>query len=166
MFSGDGSLTDWGMFSYPRYRIEFPPLQLSKPGQYRFRARGLPNVLLTFGLRVSPPFGPSDFRIINGKSVPPPGHMNWEKGLRGIGTVVGVQISDSTGNSLCRWSAPLADWKMASSVTYVVWWHGACRDLRFDPMKTYDIVITVKESESVPPVTVTPVLEGGGNEMG
>jgi hypothetical protein len=52
-YNGDGQFTDNGVMAYSRrYVIDLGPVDLSKPGSYRYTLSGLPRAELVVGLRV------------------------------------------------------------------------------------------------------------------
>ncbi len=51
-YTGDGVLKDGGAWSYPRYRIEFPPLKFEVGATRTYHAEGIPPVKMLAGIGV------------------------------------------------------------------------------------------------------------------
>jgi hypothetical protein len=51
-YHGDGQFCDRGFFSYPRYLVTFPDIQLNQAGEHHFHFRGLPNEEMTLMLLI------------------------------------------------------------------------------------------------------------------
>jgi len=61
-FRGDGTFSDGGFFSYPRYVLTFPDMPLYESGERRFHFRGLPNEKMTLLLYVKGSSGNNEER--------------------------------------------------------------------------------------------------------
>jgi hypothetical protein len=149
-FRGDGQITDTGFWSYPRYQVRFPPVELSQAGQHTFTCRGLPPAPLTLLLATA------------GKD-----EAAYDS-LSRIGTVVTVRIDDDTGQTVYSASGPLKAWVLMWGYPGNAggYWHENCRDMRLRRGRTYQLGVGVTAVDpAAPAVVVQPTLEGGGNEL-
>lgn len=145
-YRGDGSITDSGFWSYPRYRIRLPKTELKAPRSVVYKLGGLPPAPFTLRLEIVDPKDPSV--------------------LRGLNVVVSVRIADNHDRTVGSASGPLKDWVLSEGSGYVAYWHRDCRDVGFHKGMSYTMTITVSEENSDPRVImVIPTLEGGGNEL-
>lgn len=145
-FSGDGTIEDTGFWSYPRYHIRFPPISLNEPGEHTFSCRGLPPYPLTFKL------------MIVGKGQ--------REQLLAVKTTVHLEWSDGAGQTICQAVGPLHDWVVCSSVVEDYYWHKNSRDITVRRGRQYRLRMIVKDVDAdSPPLSVEPMLVGGGNEL-
>ena len=147
-FEGDGAITDRGFWSFrPRYRIELrPDLSLAAPDRRQFRFRGLPSDSLSL------------FLVIRDSA----GH-DYER-FRMLSTLVDLTLADNSGTEVCRAVGPLRDWTlMWSGGRDRAYWQRQCTDLRLQSRDWYTLIVAVRDVDSAsPPVSVAPVLSGGG----
>lgn len=149
-YHGDGSITDTGFWSYPRYHIRLPPLDLSVDRKRRYSLRGTPPVPLTLSLQV---VGPKPLK---------------EKGLDSFSTLetqVSVTITDDHGKEVIALSGPLKHWVLATGGRYPEFWKPQGRDLRLREGSAYTLAVSVDGESTSPPLVLAPTLEGGGNEL-
>src|SRR5262249_19287035 len=94
-YRGDGTITDRGLWSFPRYRVKIPPMELPAERGRRYRLQGTPPVPLTLKLEVVGPraLDENDFET-----------------LASMGTRVAVTIADDLGKEVASASGPLRDW--------------------------------------------------------
>lgn len=145
-FSGDGTIEDTGFWSYYRYHIRFPPISLHQPGEYTFSCRGLPPDPLTFKLRT---VGAGD-----------------SEQLRSLTTVVRAEWLDEEGRRVCEAVGPLQNWVLASCLAYGEYWQKSSSDVTFRRRRAYKLRLIVTDIDAdSPPLSVEPMLEGGGNEL-
>jgi hypothetical protein len=147
-FSGDGQITDTGYWSYYRYHITLPKVQIAERRVYKFSFQGVPHEHFGFGLALD--------------------NMAQLRALQAVKDRlrIGVTLQDETDKIICEVSlAPLAQWIESSSQTSVQYWHKGCRDFVLDTARAYTVVLTLEvEGHNVAPIVLTPTLEGGGNE--
>lgn len=151
-FSGDGVLTDAGLTSYPRYQIAFPPISLKPGHETVLKFKGVPEATMWLGLIVMD----SRTGSAAGTRVPEAG--------RGT-CVIGVKLLRKPGEPLAEVKAALEDWKVDQSPRRTMLWHPQLRDLAFDSRHSYELVINVSGPEPSAPLTLRPMLQGGGNEL-
>ncbi len=104
-YSGDGWIDEDMRAIHPTgYYVHFPVLQLSEPGEYTFRCRGLPPVPMSFDLRlvaVDPPFEP----VAEGS-----------RKYSELQTRVRFQVIDKDGGVLHSIDAPLRNWRFSPPI--------------------------------------------------
>jgi hypothetical protein len=106
-FRGGTSITDSGLFSYPRYRASLGDVPMWKNGEYLFSVHGLPSGRLDFVLQV---VDATDADRVQ---------------LASLSTAVGVLIVDSSEKKICESDGSLNDashrgresWVLASSMS-------------------------------------------------
>lgn len=155
-FKGGIAIHDSGLFSYPRYRAQIGQLPLWKDGEYQFTVRGLPPGRLDFVLQV-PDVTDAD-----------------RARLGSLSTSLSASIADFSGKEICRATGNLSDarsrersrWILASSGSNVSLWQPQCQQLPISRFKTYMVKVTVSEADDLSPhKMLTPILQGGGNEL-
>ncbi len=150
-YRGDGAIMDRGFWSYPRFRIRLPEVELTANRTRLYKLKGLPPVPLVLELEVV------DRRLIDPKDFDM---------LREMSTAVSVRIADIQGRTVCSASGPLKDWVMTKRPQYAGYWHPNCRDVRFREGMSYTMTLTTgKEGSESDPLVIVPMLEGGGNEL-
>lgn len=150
---GDGSLTDSGFFSYPRYRVSFPVLQIVSGSSHVLTVSNLPPVRLTLGL---------ELLATNEDQIPqtPFAQTEWN------GTTLRVSVERLGVGTLSEAHVPIRDWVLAQSELRQMLWHANLRDLRFAQKPIYHVTIELLNApQDLPPLVVRPILEGGGNEL-
>jgi hypothetical protein len=147
-YQGDGTITDTGFWSYPRYHVRFPAVSLAEPGEHTFTCRGLPPVPLTATLQL---VGQGQYEL-----------------LGGLKTRVHLKVSDDAGATVCEAMGPLNAWKLMW-IPYDntgAYWHPTCTDVVLRSGRTYRLTLTVTDIDGrSSPLLVEPMLEGGGNEL-
>jgi hypothetical protein len=153
-FSGDGTFTDFGTFSYPRYRITFTTLDLMTRSNYVLEARGVPPVRMGFGLE-----------LVSSPSIPTP--VATIERLRSQGAELKVSFHADDGEVVGEANSQIQAWHLARSGNRHEIWHDNLRDLRLKRSSTYRIVIELIQFDTVTnsPLIVRPTLQGGGIEL-
>jgi len=156
-YRGDGTFTDSGFFSYPRYHVHFSSITLSQAKEYRYHFRGLPNEEMTLLLSTNP--GASDES------------KQWHE-LTTLQTSIQAVLSDGHGHEICNAEGTPEEssrdgvWVLASGVGTAYWWHAHCNNVQVRPSESYELVVRIK---IVDPrsgdIAVTPLLVGGGLEL-
>jgi hypothetical protein len=166
-FKGPATVTDTGMFSYPRYHFLFSPkLPLRLKGDQTYQYRGVPTDEMTLSFAVVP-FDVSQVHL-----------------LTSLTTVLSVEMRDEGGNLICLASGRLSEslhgtsvkdthgrwtdnhWILEYSATNGNFWNAACTDIKMDHRRSY--VLTVKLDQidpRTPDQVLIPKIEGGGNEL-
>jgi hypothetical protein len=146
-YSGDGRITDSGFWSYPRYRIELPQIQIEPRSAYRFTFKGAPPEDCGFGL-----------------SLTDPGQRRALQAARDKITL-GVKLEDDSGRVLFDVRTPLSKWIESWSQGDSFYWHERCRECALTPHDTYILTVSVESSaRDLGPIYLTPILKGGGFE--
>jgi hypothetical protein len=149
-YRGDGAITDRGFWSYPRYRIQLPQVELTANRTRLFKLTGLPPVPLTLELEVI------DRRLVDPKDYDL---------LRRMSTTVSVKIADVHGRTVCSASGPLKDWVLTQGFQSAGYWHPNCREVRFHEDMSYTMTVAVGGESSDSPLVIVPTMQGGGNEL-
>lgn len=146
-------LTDFGLLSYPRYRITFDTVHLGAQTNRILMAKGVPSTEMTLGLELV------------GNATNPTSEASLEK-LRQQGGELTVRVETDKGELVGQAHAPVRDWDLARSTSRNLLWHPRLRDLRFNRASSYRILIELLKVETgAEPLLVRPVIEGGGNEL-
>jgi hypothetical protein len=154
-YGGDGSFSDHGFFSYPRYVLTFPAMPLYESGERRFHFQGLPNEEMTLVLRV------------NGSS----GSLEERSRLTKLPVSIDAVLTDSHGKQVCNATGRPADsnedgiWVLMSGAD-AAYWHWQCNHIQIHPNESYNLLIrAVSATPSDQKVVVTPIISGGGLEL-
>jgi hypothetical protein len=171
-FQGDGIITDHGPWSWrPRFEIRFPQVSLAAPGEHTFICKGLPPAPLTFYLdmadRKKKEEQTHEFlqRHPTLKS-PAPAEKDKYQEIVGNRSTLDFTLScdeqtiRSIRGSLKTWSLAWAPGENTGG-----FWHADCREIRFNPKRTYKFTLVIKEADpNSPPLEIVPALYGGGFE--
>jgi hypothetical protein len=149
-YRGDGAITDRGFWSYPRYRISLPPMDLKADRPHLYKLRGTPPVPLTLVLEVVGP------RPLEEKDL---------DALSSVGTRVSVTITDDHGKAVVSASGPLNEWVLTRGNQYAAFWHRDWVARRLRQGTTYTLTVSAGGGSATPPLEIAPTLEGGGNEL-
>ena len=147
-FSGDGQLSDAGMFSRPRFRLVFPDLQIDKDRSATFSFRGIPRDRFTFGLDLV--------------------DISQQDALDALKDEITVraELSDERGNAIFAVRSPLSAWVRTWSQSYVFYWRDETRDLWLSPDRKYTVMVAFEVTAAEPPaVRLRPLIRGGGIEL-
>ena len=154
-YHGDGTFTDAGFFGYPRYRVHFSSITLSKAGEYRYHFRGLPNEEMTLLLSMN-----RDGSYESEK---------WHE-LTSLQTSIEAVLTDGRGHEACK-AAGTPDnnrdgvWVLTTGFG-TAFWHRHCTHVQTRASESYELVVRIK---IVDPrsgdIAVTPLLVGGGLEF-
>ena len=147
-FAGDGTISDTGFWSHPRYHIQFPPISLNQSGEHSFSCHGLPPYPLTFKLRI---VGKGRYQQLHAGK-----------------TSVKLQWLDETGKTICEADGPLNGWTLAwmPSEETGYYWHRNLRDIKVRRGRQYKFKLIIKDVDADSPLlSVEPMLTGGGNEL-
>lgn len=155
-YHGDGTFADSGFFSYPRYRVHFSTVTLSRPGEYRYHFRGLPNEEMTLLLSMD-------------RDVPYESKQ-WHE-LTSLQTSIEAVLRDGHGREACKGAGKPEDsnrdgvWVLTTGFG-TAFWHWQCNHVHLHSSESYELVIRIK---AIDPrsgdIAVTPLLEGGGLEL-
>jgi hypothetical protein len=145
-FKGDGTITDNGLFSYPRFEVRFPVVQLQGSEEYSFVFQGMPSERLYFGLRV-----------LNKIS---------EDELNASDMKIMVRFVEGTDSVVCEAEGTVKKWKKEiANGERITLWHMGCRDIHFYRKKTYKLLLSVKTfTGEARQIIAEPTLWGGGFE--
>jgi hypothetical protein len=166
-FKGPATVTDSGFFSYYRYHFRFsPPLSLHGPGTQTYNFRGMPKDEMTVWFAVTP------FR-----------YTEYEK-LRSLTTVLTVELHDDRGALICSGSGAMAEslrgvpgtdehgkwkddhWVLASGGGEAEFWRPGCTNVKFKRGRSYTLKVKVDQIDPrTPEISITPWIDGGGNEL-
>jgi hypothetical protein len=152
-FKGEGSFSDKGFFSYPRYVLKLPEMSLNKSRERDFHFQGLPNEEMTLLLHV------------NGSS----GSLEERSQLTKLPVTIEAVLTDSHGKQVCKATGRPADsnedgiWVLMSGAD-AGYWHWQCNHVPIRSSESYDLLIRV-DSAARQEVVVTPILRGGGLEL-
>jgi hypothetical protein len=153
-FSGDGTVADLGFWAYPRWRITFPAVDLKTNRTTVVRFKGAPTAEMTFLLDVAHEGGPTN-------QVP----LRLQEAIW-LGLVLDVKIEREAGGVVGEARAPVGEWVLNRSPGQARLWHRSLRRLPFERTAAYQISITCPEVPAgLSRMVVTPLLEGGGNEL-
>jgi hypothetical protein len=156
-YHGDGTFTDSGFFSYPRYHARFSSITLSKAEEHRYHFRGLPNEEMTLLL--------STDRDVAYES------KQWHE-LTSLQTSIEAVLRDGHGHEVCNAEGTPEDsnkdgvWVLTSGVGTAYWWHSHCNHVQLRPSESYELVVRIKIIDPRSgDIAVTPLLVGGGLEL-
>lgn len=166
-FKGPATVTNTGMFSYPRYHFLFSPkLPLRLKGDQTYQFRGVPTDEMTLSFAVVP-FDVSQVDL-----------------LKSLTTMLSVEIRDESGNLVCSASGRLSEslhgtsvqdahgrwtdshWILEYSATDGNFWSAACTDIKMDHRRSYLLTVKLDQIDPrTPDRMLMPKIEGGGNEL-
>ena len=153
-FHGDGKIRDSGVFTYPRYHVEFNQISFSKEGEYRFGFKEAPSekMWLQFG--------------VVGKT------GRDATALTGLKTQIEVLLRDDQGNTLCTAAgAPIkgvgsGGWILTHSSDDAAFYNLECANLPMRSRRSYTLQVWIKNVDAgAPSAFLVPTLLGGGNEL-
>jgi hypothetical protein len=153
--SGDGGrLVDHGYWSYPRYEVTFPAFSPLEQSRVTVRCGHIPTARMTFGLRIVNRAGRSDEALVS--------DAKWAN----VTVNVTLDQMDRVGTkTIAEAHAPIREWYKSRSVSETMLWHENLRDIRCDRTRSYAFSIAFSGVQSnAAPISIIPVLEGGGNE--
>ncbi len=154
-FVGDGSLSDGGFWSYPRYRIEFPAISLSDSNVTQFRFRGPPTTRTTFKFVMTSAEGWTGFELSD--------QLSSDVRLRNIS--VDVALVDSEGLTIMQCNGTLHQWMLESSGVEGAFWHVSGRNVPLNKRESYTLTVrTTASAGNTLRLTARPLLYGGGQE--
>ncbi|MGE0536593.1 MAG: hypothetical protein AB7O68_16605 [Pirellulales bacterium] len=154
-FVGDGSLSDGGFWSYPRYRIEFPAISLSDSNVTQFCFSGPPTTRTTFKLAMTSAEGWTGWNFGE--------QLRSDVRLRGIS--VDVVLVDSQGRAIMQYGGPLQQWMLMQSDAEGAFWHVSGRNVPLNKREAYTLTVrTTASAGNTLQLTAKPLLYGGGNE--
>jgi hypothetical protein len=152
-YQGDGTFTDSGFFSYPRYHVRFSSITLSKVGEYRYHFRGIPNEEMTLLL-----------------STDRDGSKQRHE-LTSLRTSIEAVLTDGHGREACKAVGRPEDgnrdgvWVLTTGFG-TAYWHWQCNHIQLRPSESYELVVRIKVIDPRSgDIAVTPLLEGGGLEL-
>ncbi len=151
LLSGDGTITDSGFWSYPRYAISFPQIEVADGSHAIFRVNGLPRDPMAFRLNAVRPDKAGPLAAVDLAD-----EKDW---------TITVRFRDDQEHEVYSVSAPLPEWYMARSVKTAYLWHTSLRDMSFSTRPEYTIEIRFSGPLQSTGVFLEPHLTGGGNEL-
>src|ERR1700687_1623921 len=119
-FKGDGTISDTGAFTFPRYHVKLGTLPLSEPAEHIFKVSGLPPEPLDLQLYILGT-GQQD-----------------RSALVQLNTYLDVDVADGSGRSLCSGSGRLSAAERRDETGWVLkggnsvaaaFWHSKCLGL-------------------------------------
>jgi hypothetical protein len=166
-FKGPGTVSDSGFFSYYRYHFRFsPPLPLHEPGTQTYNFRGMPKDDMIVWFAITP------FRYTEYKK------------LRSLTTVLSVEVRDDRGTLICGGAGALSEslcgmpeaeghgkwkedfWVLASGASDAEFWRPGCTNVKFKRGRSYTLNVKVDQIDPrTPEISITPWIDGGGNEL-
>ena len=153
-YQGDGTISDSGFWSYPRYRVELAKISFSETGAYRFRLAGLPSEDTTLKLILVDKTD-SDRAL-----------------LTKLKTNISASITDDQNRIVCSVSGYPSDgisedaWILTSSHTSAALYHRGCVDVKLSHSRIYTLKLQVNLIDpSTPNIYVVPIVTSGGNEL-
>jgi hypothetical protein len=151
-FKGQGSMTDTGFWSYPRYHILMPAFSLEKTNEHTFTLEGLPPERMSISFRLS------------GRIAACPESMGTlEDNIKQSSVTFKCKLSDDNGVTVCEIADPLHNWIISVRPSEMYLWHMRSRDLKISSKRRYSLTVGIEFPE--PDMTVEPQLTGGGNEL-
>ena len=158
-YRGDGTITDGGLRSYPRYRIAMPEMLLTEAQEHSFTLQGLPTAEFAFGFIVQSV-------SVQGRDVLREDFDTFHKDLMELPVDIAVKITDDQGQTIYAGSAPVQNWELTQSVPESRLWLVDLRDMRLKRGQRYSLHLDVRaESADRTRVIVKPYLQGGGSEL-
>ncbi len=169
---GDGTITDHGFWSYPRYEIRFPSLSLKTPGTHTYVCKGLPpeslRLMLEMPDKQKKEYDAAQFlRSHPNSKYSQAAHDKQKQEVVGRNATVVQFTLDIDEKSDLRVNKRLSDWKL-------LWIPGLNTGAFYYPhaefsartKTTYKLIFVISQvdPEGIPE-EVIPVLEGGGNEL-
>lgn len=156
-YTGDGSFSDHGRYSYPRYVVTFHDMPLYESSERRLRLQGLPTGTMALKLYVK----------------------NWSRDgsdkadlLRDLRATVDVSVIDRNSQELCRASGTPEfhgdlnkELVLTESNDTAAFYLLPCSNIRVRQGHSYELTLRVtatalKSNE----INIIPTLEGGGEE--
>jgi hypothetical protein len=157
-YRGDGTITDHGFWSYPRYRIAMPVIPLTEAQEHSLTLEGLPTADFTFTLEVLSVW-------VQSRHVPQEDFDTFRKDLMDLPVDIAVKITDDQGQTIYAGSAPVQNWELSQSITQSSLWRDDLRDMRLKRGQRYRLHLDVRaRSADGTRVIVKPHLKGGGSE--
>ena len=152
-FVGDGIMTDHGLWSYPRYRVQFPAFDARSVSQIAFRCAGVPAARMTLGLVVA---NVSDEEAFGRTFRASP----WQD------TMLEVRMETEDGSVVAVANGVMARWELAQQPGQMMLWHSGLRDVPLQRRVNYRIIISLwTAGPAATPLVLSPILQGGGNEL-
>ena len=151
LLSGDGTMTESGYWSYPRYTVAFPSVEIANDARAFFHVKGLPRDPMTFMLNSVPPANAKPIAAVDLVE-----EKDW---------TLTVRIRDDEEQEIYGVSARLSEWHTAQSVGDSYSWHTSLRDMNFSTRRDYTIEIRVSGPLDSSGLFLEPQLTGGGNEF-
>lgn len=158
-FQGDGTISDSGVFTYPRYHIRLHAIPLTKVGEYSSSVSGLPSSPMHLRLECA-------------------GLLQSQKDvLDDLSTRVKAQVVEDRGRSsnvLCSVDGRPVDatsghsngWILSVSSSSASYWNRGCLDLPISRSYAYSVRVSIEEVDHrSPDIQLIPILEGGGIEL-
>ena len=144
-----GTLSDSGLFSYPRYHASLQPLPLDTPARYAFPISGLPSERMTLL-----------FYVVGANHAA-------REALQAVSTPLQVSLDRVGTGPICSAQGSLGpSWVLMSNVHGAAFWQRVCTDLPIRSEAAYVLHVEVGSSASAATHRMlVPTLEGGGNEL-
>ncbi len=166
-FNGPATVTDSSFFSYYRYHFRFSPsLSLREKSEQSYRFHGMPKDPMMVWFAVAPfKFG------------------DYEK-VQSLTTVLSVELRDDRGTLVCSGTSPLSDslrgvpeadgqgkwnddhWVLAAGANDAEFWRPGCGGVKFKRGRSYTLNVKLDRIDPrTPEMSITPWIDGGGNEL-
>jgi hypothetical protein len=152
-YHGDGTFSERGFFSNPRYVATFSDISLNEVSEHHFHFQGLPNEEMTLVLYVKD-------RSVN--------TFEDREPLEHLKTTIEVSLTDDRGKETCHGAGQPDSgnrdgmWVLMSGGE-TGYWHWQCNHVRVHPSVSYTLMIRVTSAAPMDEkVVVTPRFEGGG----
>ncbi len=159
-YSGDGTITDSGYWTRPRYRISFDDVILTQSDRHVYSLMGVPKDPLYFGLKVLR-FTKNDKQITNDIQI----MEQFEDVRNGLDIELTYKITDESGSTVVDQSMKVQEWELSTSVTDVQLYLGGY-DVNLDRDQRYKLTLDIKAVDAgTTRVLVQPFLAGGGAEL-
>jgi len=154
-FSGDGRIYDFGLRTFPRYRVTMHPIKAVRSQKRIFHLNNLPRITADVLLQVSMPLGEQRATSF----------AQQQQDIQNLPVSISCELLNEQGQRVCFADGPLNAWEVAVSERGVTLWQKGCRAVRIEKNKSYVLSVSISVAEQFPQeFSMTPVLQGGGNE--
>ena len=153
-FKGDGTISDAGLGSNPRYVVKFDQIPLHQASTHQFHLQGLPFSEMSFRMNI---LGKSD--------------QDW-KALTKLKTKIAVSLDDNRGHVLCSCvgvptnsELDRNNWILTINDHQASYYHFSCLGIQLSRFKTYTLKISLTDVDpNSPEAYLVPELLDGGDE--
>jgi hypothetical protein len=154
-YRGDGTITDGGRSSYPRYRISLPEVFLTETHRHIYSIEHVPAANFMFGLDVVN-------LVVQDRKLP---SHDFGSVRNDLSVAITVRITDARGRTIYARSSKVQEWQLSVSAdrTYL-WFEGYFIGLSRGQAYRLDLEFAA-ENVNAARVLVKPFLSGGGSEL-